>query len=156
MTIDLNFIVGIIGILSTLSMLVVGLIKLPAERAKMEAERKKLSSDSAKGFAEAAKISEEAAALSAKRALVATTEFEEYRIQVKKEMDELHCEINKLKDADRAKDIVIEDLLLKLDDVQDWAERLVHQVKSLGGEPVKIRQRKGNETNAKEKGNPGK
>lgn len=149
MTLDWNIIIGLVGILSTLSMIVLSIVKLPAERKKMNA-------DSAKSFSEAAKISEEAAALSAKRALIATNEFNEYKLQVKGEIEELHCEINKLKDSDRAKDLVIEDLLIKLDDVQDWAERLVHQVKSLGGDPVKIRQRKGNETNAKEKGNSSK
>ncbi len=31
--------------------------------------------------------------------------------------------------------------LIEFEDVQDWAERLVHQVQSLGAEPVKMRVR---------------
>lgn len=30
-------------------------------------------------------------------------------------------------------------MLVELEDVQDWAERLVYQVKSLGADPVKMR-----------------
>ena len=30
-------------------------------------------------------------------------------------------------------------MLVELEDVQDWAERLVYQVRSLGAEPVKMR-----------------
>jgi SMC interacting uncharacterized protein involved in chromosome segregation len=135
MTLDWNIIIGLVGILSTLSMIVLGIVKLPAERKKMNA-------DSAKSFAEAAKISEEAAALSAKRALAASDDLESYKIQVKVDIDELKCEVEKLKKENKLKDEMIVDLQLQLDDVQDWAERLVFQVKSLGGDPVKIRKRK--------------
>lgn len=141
MTLDWNIIIGIVGILSTLSMIVLGIIKLPTER-------KKLNADSAKSFAEAAKISEEAAALSAKRALVACNDLEAYKTMVKAEMEELKKEIEELNERDKKKDEIIEGLQLQLDDVQDWAERLVHQVKSLGGDPVKIRKRKGDNKNA--------
>ncbi len=135
MTLDWNIIIGLVGILSTLSMIVLGIVKLPAERKKMNA-------DSAKSFAEAAKISEEAAALSAKRALIASDDLETYKTQVKLDIDELKCEIEKLKLENKAKDEIIEGLQVQLDDVQDWAERLVYQVKSLGGDPVKIRKHK--------------
>lgn len=41
----------------------------------------------------------------------------------------------------REENSLLRDKMYKFEDVEDWAERLVFQVKSLGAEPVKIRVR---------------
>ena len=132
---DISLIVGLVGIISTVTMIIVGLIKLPNEKRKIDA-------DAAKSFAEAAKLSEEAAAFSAKRAASSADEFEEYKQKAEEDIHLLKIEIESLKANVKERDEKLEFLMCQLDDVQDWAERLVHQVISLGGDPVKIRKRK--------------
>lgn len=136
MTLDINLIIGLVGILSTLSMIVLGLVKFPAER-------KKLNADTVKGLAEAAKISEEAAALSAIRATKEAAKLDEYKACVEARIVEMENKIQELERINKEKDEIIEAL-------QDWAERLVYQVKSLGGVPVPLKQkRKVDEKDAK-------
>lgn len=135
MNLDVNLWIGLIGILSTLSMIVLGIIKLPGEKRKLDA-------DAAKTFAEAAKTSEEAAALSAKRASESSLAFEKYKLTQDKKILILEEEINALKILIKEKEDKMEILQAQLDDVQDWAERLVFQIKALGADPVKIRKKK--------------
>jgi hypothetical protein len=65
--------------------------------------------------------------------------LEPYRQEVKA----LRLEVKQLRDDNTA----LREKMIELEDVKDWAERLVHQVKSLGGEPVKIRIRQEKATN---------
>ena len=124
---DWTVIFGIASMLGSIVALVVALKKQPYEN-------KKLDADAAKGFAEAAKLSEEAAQMSASRAAVSANEFLAYKSQTQKQLTDLQCEVGKLKAEIRERDE-------RLEDLQDWCERLVHQVQSYGGVPVKIRTR---------------
>lgn len=45
---------------------------------------------------------------------------------------------NDVKDL-RAENELLKQSLAELEDVREWAERLVHQIRSLGHEPVKLR-----------------
>ena len=59
------------------------------------------------------------------------TEMRQARDDDKREIAVLRTEIEKLRSE-----------LSEMEDVRDWAERLYYQVKSMGGVPVKIRERK--------------
>ena len=56
----------------------------------------------------------------------------ERALKLEKRVDDLECEVAKLKEENRQ---TREENL----DLRDWADRLVHQVKSLGGDPVRLR-----------------
>ena len=112
---------GIVGIISTITMIFIGLRKAPKEITQLDA-------NAAKSYADAAESS-------ARRAEQACRELDEYKEKTEGELKLLHDEIAIIKQER-------EELKLLVDDLQDWAERLVHQVKSLGGDPVKIRKRK--------------
>lgn len=147
MTLDINGIMGLIGVLIAGATAYFTLKKFPHEKRKLDA-------DAAKAFAEAAKLSEEASRLSAQRAADSTKEFDNYKIMITAKLDSMQCEIDTLKEVIKERDAQIETLgrerdealtamQMQMEDVQDWAERLVFQVKSLGGDPVKIRKPKG-------------
>ena len=89
----------------------------------------------------------------AAESMVATLrkELETQRAEQKIENEELRAEIEALRAENvqlKAKrDKELRDLVTQLNevrqnssDLRDWAERLVHQVRSLGAEPVKIRE----------------
>ena len=116
MSIDL--IVGIIGVIGSVSAIALALRKYPFESRNMDAS-------AAKSYAEAAKSS-------ADRAKEIADEFEEYKLETEAELKKLNNEIRSLK-------IALKERQETLDDLRDWAERLVHQIQSLGAEPVKIR-----------------
>ena len=59
----------------------------------------------------------------------------ERALKLEKRINELECEVAKLKEENRQ---YREENV----DLRDWADRLVHQVKSLGGNPVTIRVKK--------------
>lgn len=125
-----EIILMIVGSINMLGLLAVAFKKYPAEKRNLDAQ-------AAKGFAEAAKLSEEAARLSATRAETSAIEFSAYKVKTESRIDELEDKVLVLESEIRERDVVISDL-------QDWAERLVYQVKSFGGTPVKIRSNKGN------------
>lgn len=125
---NLDLIIGIAGVIGSMAAIFLALRKYPHESRNLDAQ-------ASKGFAEAAKLSEEAAKLSASRAAISLSELEEYKHETNLEIQALRTEINDLKAELRERDE-------RLEDLRDWAERLVHQVMSLGGEPVKIRKRK--------------
>ena len=85
---------------------------------------------SSKGDADAAASYEELADRAASRAIKLQDQIDELRSQD----DVQQKEIDDLKADSREKDCLIEDL-------REWAERLVHQVISLGGKPVELRMR---------------
>lgn len=87
-------------------------------------EGKKIQKDASKAGADAITSYEQAADIAAERALKLTKRIKD------------------LEDVVEAQGKELEELKDTLEDVQDWAERLVHQVQSLGGVPVKIRIRK--------------
>jgi len=55
------------------------------------------------------------------------------------EVSKLRLEVKQLRIEMDARDKTIKILTVDKLDLQDWAERLVHQVKSLGAEPVPFR-----------------
>lgn len=123
-----EILVTLVGAINVIGFLYLAFRKYPFESRAMDAT-------AARGFAEASKLSEEAAKMSATRAETSRVELEAYRTGVESKIKELEGKIRSLEIGMAERDLVIEDL-------QDWAERLVYQVKSLGGEPVKIRKRK--------------
>ena len=53
------------------------------------------------------------------------------------EMNAMRTELAAVREENR----INREKLAELEDVKEWAERLVHQVRSLGGDPVKMRVR---------------
>lgn len=104
---DVTLIVAIVGVVGSISGILLALRKYPHEAAGLDAE-------TLKTYIEAAKIQQE-------RYNDLEQKFDAYKVQIEARMTALEEENDALK---------------------DWAERLVHQVQSLGVEPVKIKQRK--------------
>lgn len=99
-------------------------------------ERTKLSADTQKSDAEASKTFEEAAQLASDRA-------NRLESRLTKLEGDFRLEVDRLNTVIKERDMQIEQLVKELktkDEVivklQDWAERLVHQIQSLGEEPV--------------------
>ncbi len=118
---SIELIIGIVSIFGSLSAIALSLRKYPFESRNMDAL-------AAKSYAEAARSS-------ADRAKEIAGEFEKYQLETESELKRLNDEIRSLK-------ITLKERQETLEDLRDWAERLVHQVQSLGSEPVKMRQRK--------------
>jgi hypothetical protein len=62
----------------------------------------------------------------------------EMKLNKEKQNDEITALRSELETI-RADNTRMREKLLELEDVKEWAERLVHQVQSLGGDPVKMR-----------------
>ena len=69
------------------------------------------------------------------RAERACDELDEYRSKISGELSTLRAEVDEFRETVKARDE-------EVDDLKDWAERLVHQVRSYGGEPVPYKPRK--------------
>jgi hypothetical protein len=65
------------------------------------------------------------------------SEMESNQKKAKDEMTAMRTELA----AVRLENQQMREKLTELEDVKEWAERLVHQIQSLGGEPVKMRVR---------------
>ena len=58
------------------------------------------------------------------------------------EVKNLRTEVAELRNSLDERDAVIREQATHIEDLKDWADRLVHQVKSYGATPVPFRQRK--------------
>jgi len=112
---NVDLIVGVVGVIGSLAAIILSLRKYPHESRNLDAS-------AAKQYAEAAEME-------AKRAKGYADELETYKKNTENTLAILRQEVSALKSdlAERQK---------KLDELQNWAERLVMQVRSLGEEPV--------------------
>ena len=107
-------IVSILAVLVSLGTLLVVWRKMPHETREMDARADGQDAETAGKYLD---IADRAA---------------ERALKLEKRVTELEAEVAELKALN-------ENLLNDRDDLKDWAERLVHQVKSLGLDPVKLR-----------------
>ena len=107
-------IVAIISVIGSLLAIVIALKKAPHETKEIDSHTENQDADTASKYQD---IADRAAV----RAL---------GLEVR--VNELECEVAKLKDENRRQHSENADL-------RDWAERLTHQVQSLGGDPMKLR-----------------
>lgn len=111
---DFAVIIGVTSAIGSISAILISIFKQPHEVKNVDA-------DTVKKYAEAA-------SLSADRAQTIVEEFNAYRKQSEEKINTLQAkvlELEKYKDENEV--------------LRDWAERLVHQVQSLGGSPVPMK-----------------
>lgn len=101
-------------------------------RRKTEAERHKTEADSDVSEASAAETYQRIADRAAERALDLDEKIEQIKADFMARMEQRDKIITEQAAMIRQQAAVIADL-------QDWAERLAHQVRSLGGTPVEMR-----------------
>jgi len=83
----------------------------------------------------------EATAMEKMDALV--TRAVERGLKLENRIDALEAEAGTLSAQVKERDKTIDTLVREMAEIKEWAERLVHQVKALGGEPVAIKKGKG-------------
>lgn len=118
---NIDLIIGVAGVIGSIAAIVLALRKYPYESRNMDAS-------AAKAYAEAAKSS-------ADRAKEIADEWDAYRKQSETQIENLEKEVRELKISLKVRQEELENL-------RDWAERLVHQVQSLGAVPVAMKNRK--------------
>jgi uncharacterized protein YdiU (UPF0061 family) len=105
-----------------------GIVALVIQRKRwLEGERQKAGADTGQVLTDT----------SLKLVTTIRKEMEQDREDYKRELEALRGEL----EAVRRENAQMRVTLTELEDVKDWAERLVHQVQSLGLEPVKMRVR---------------
>lgn len=118
---NIELITGIVGIVGAVVAILLPILKRPHELRSMDAM-------TAKTFAEAAKIE-------AERAREACDELEAFKDAHKGDIALLKKEVEELK-------VKVAAIEQERDDLKDWAERLVHQLRSHDIEPVPFKRGK--------------
>jgi predicted nuclease with TOPRIM domain len=83
--------------------------------------------------------------VNSKNLIAMRAEMTKDREEYKAELDDVRKDVKTARDetaAVREENRLLREKLDELEDVREWAERLAHQVVSLGGTPVKMRERK--------------
>ena len=111
---DIAVIIGIISAIGSVSAILISIFKQPHELKNVDA-------DTVKKYAEAA-------SLSADRPQNVVEEFDSYRKLSEERINALQAKVTELEKYKNENEIL-----------RDWAERLVHQVQSLGGSPVPMK-----------------
>jgi ElaB/YqjD/DUF883 family membrane-anchored ribosome-binding protein len=118
---NIELIMGVLGIVGAAVAIVLPILKRPHEMRNIDAA-------AAQAYAQAAKLASE-------RAEKACDELDKYKERISNELVSLRTRVDELEELVRTREQEVADL-------KDWAERLVHQVKSYGGEPVPYKPRK--------------
>lgn len=116
MTIEL--LTGIVGVIGAIVAILLPIMKRPHEVMGMDAS-------TAKTYAESARLSEERAREYCNDLEIYKTAQEQKFALLEQKYDELKYELEKA--------------TAEIETLREWSERLVHQVQSLGAEPVKMK-----------------
>ena len=106
----------IVAVIASITAILIAVFKAPAERREVGSRAESQEADTAEKY-------QRIASQAADKALKLNERVEQLEIMV----EELQADLKRKE--------------LENEDMRDWAERLVHQVKSMGGQPVVIRQK---------------